>query len=195
MLLQTRFATRLLGVSVVSLLTLALAAPAVAGTVYSWMTSDGTYAYADSLKGVPKAYRAEAKRAQMQKLQNYSRFTPSDRVARGDYADRLGDHLDRYRTPVRTVATSTSTQVPTVHVRTSRNGNGIDDPLPGEGAVVIERVRTQLKGDATTRSYTIVRQGAEVIAAFKGQDSSRRVVEVHASDLLDYRAADESTDL
>lgn len=191
MLLQTRFATRLLEVTVVSMLALALTTPAVAGSVYSWMTSDGTYAYADSLKGVPKAYRAEAKRAQMQQLKNYSRFTPSDRVAKGDYTDRLGDHLDRYRTSVMTVATSVNAQVPTLHVRTSRNGTGIDVPLTGEGAVVVEKVRTQLQGDATTRSYTIVRQGTEIIAAFKGQDRSRQVVEVHASDLLDYRAADE----
>ena len=115
----------------------------------------------------------------MGKLKHYARYTPSDRTAKGDYNDRLAGHLDRYRAEAPAqAAVATTGQVPTVQIRTSRTGGGIDVPLTGQGAVEIEKVRTKLKGDMSTRSYTIVRQGGEVIAVYKGSDNSRTMVEI-----------------
>jgi hypothetical protein len=187
MLLQTRF----LHVLIASGVALALATPAVAGNVYSWMTEDGTYAYADSLKGVPKAYRAKAKTSQMGKLKHYARYTPSDRAAKGSYNDRLAGNLDRLRgNSASTAAARSATQVPTIQILTDSKGGGIDVPLTGQGALEIEKVRTRLKGDMSTRHYTIVRQGGEVIAVYKGADNSRRIVEVDPREILEYRASD-----
>ena len=82
-----------------------------------------------------------------------------------------------------------------LRLRAARGGQGIDVPLTGEGIVQVEKVRTKLANDIATRHMTIIRQGGEVIAVLKGQDNSRRIVEVDPSELLDFRAIDEDYDL
>ena len=185
MLLRNRFVHLVLTTG----LALAFATPVAAGTVYSWLTEDGTYAYADSLKGVPKAYRATAKSAQMGQLKSYARYTPSDRAAKGSYSDRLAGNLERLRgnAEASSLVVAASHQAPSMHIRTGRSGDAIEVPLTGEGAVEIEKVRTQLKGEIATRHYTIARQGGVVIAVYKGESNSRPIVEVDPSELFDVR--------
>ena len=50
------------GALVVAGFVLSTAAPASAGQLYRWTTSDGTVAYSDDAKRVPVAYRARAAR-------------------------------------------------------------------------------------------------------------------------------------
>lgn len=186
-----QFKTRCLHVLLATGLALAWATPAAAGTVYSWTSEDGTYSYADSLKGVPKAYRARATSKEIGNLKHYARYTRSDRTAKGEYNDRLAGNLGRLRSRATALASAaTPGPVPRIQIRTNNNGGGIDLPLMGEGAVEIEEVRTKLKGDMSTRHYTIVRQGGEVVAVYKGADNSRSIVEVDRHELFDDRASD-----
>jgi len=192
-------ATRFILVRAIALASLVamLAAPAGAGTVYSWITEDGTHAFADSLKRVPARYRDEVKTRQVGRLASYERYTPSNLRVQGSHTSRLASNLERVRSVNaeldRVEPTRTASAAPSILLRTDNRGNGINLPLAGAGPVVIEKVRTKLDGDVTTRSMTIVRQGDEVVAIFKGEGNSRRPVEVRASELLDYRAVDEAS--
>ncbi|MCA9511229.1 MAG: DUF4124 domain-containing protein [Myxococcota bacterium] len=182
----------------------ALAAPAFAGTVYSWVTEDGTYAFADTLKRVPNRYRDQVTTRQLGRLTSYERWTPSNLRVKGDHTDRLASNLERLREvnaeldrtargPKRVHARGGAANAPSLLVRTHRNGSGLNLPLTGDAPVVLESVRTKLDGEDATRGVTLVRQGGEVIAVFKGHNNSRSVVEVDVDDLLDDRAIDETT--
>jgi hypothetical protein len=71
-----------------------LATPAVAGTVYSWQTEEGTYAFTDDAKRVPEKYKAQAKKRELQKLEDYERLTPGfDFSSEPGYTDALERRL------------------------------------------------------------------------------------------------------
>ena len=111
------------------------AVPAAAGDVYYWVTEAGVHSYSDSLKQVPKRYRAEARKSRLGSLASYERWTPSDRVKDGDHAGRLPSNLARLRAfnaaaerrDVARAPESTSLQV-------GRAGSNIQLSLPALGA-------------------------------------------------------------
>ena len=72
-------------------------APASAGQLFRWTTSDGAVAYTDEWKRVPEAYRGQAERAWGSSLADYGRFTPADPGAEARYAERLAARLERLR--------------------------------------------------------------------------------------------------
>jgi hypothetical protein len=102
------------------------ATPAAAGQLYRWTTSDGTVAYSDDAKRVPKAYRASAARTTVGELGSYARFTPSDDGAQARYAERLEGRLARLRAfnateaPVATPTAGAQHPVSGMDLRSSR---------------------------------------------------------------------------
>jgi hypothetical protein len=68
-----------------------------AGELYRWVTSDGTIAFTDDARRIPKAYRGEAKRTQAAPLRSFSRFTPVDPKAEAERASQLEERLDHLR--------------------------------------------------------------------------------------------------
>lgn len=66
---------------------------ASAGELYRWVTSDGTIAFTDDAKRVPKAYRAGATRTSRPTLQTFERFTPVDEKAEAARAGQLEERL------------------------------------------------------------------------------------------------------
>lgn len=66
---------------------------ASAGELYRWVTSDGTIAFTDDAKRVPKAYRAGATRTSRPSLQTFERFTPVDAKAEAARAEQLAERL------------------------------------------------------------------------------------------------------
>jgi hypothetical protein len=173
--------------SLVVAISVLLAAPAFAGTVYEWVTDDGVRSYADVLKRVPKRYQAQAKRRTVGSLASYERWTPSDARASGSYAARLDGNLERLRAMNAALdpADAAGTRSPVrMRLRTGRNGDGLDIPVAGDGPVVVEKLHTKLPGDDATRSVTLIRQGDEVVAMVVAQDNVRDIEQIDADELM-----------
>ena len=172
--------------SLLAAITLGLAVPAVATTVYEWVTEDGSHAYSDSQKRIPKRYQSQAKKRTLGSLTSYERWTPSDRRAKGHYADRLEGNLDRLRAMNASLEPrdAVGTRAPVrMRIQTGRGGDGLDVPVAGEGPVVVEKIRTKFPSDDSTRAVTVIRQGGEVIAVIVAPDNTRDIVEVPAHEL------------
>ncbi len=86
---------------------LSAAAPARAGALYRWETEDGTLAFADDVKRIPDRYRSGATEILPERLEDYSRFTPTDQSAQQIHADRLAERLDGLRVQTRNEADDT----------------------------------------------------------------------------------------
>lgn len=91
--------TRILrGVSAFALVGLvAAAAPATAGTVYSWRTEDGSHAFTDDPERIPERYREQAESRAVGALEDYEQLTRADATASAAHAARLERRLDHLR--------------------------------------------------------------------------------------------------
>ena len=78
-------------------LVVAAGSSASAGELYRWVTSDGTIAFTDDAKRIPKAYRGEAKHTNTPSLRSFARFTPVDAKAEAERATQLEARLDYLR--------------------------------------------------------------------------------------------------
>jgi hypothetical protein len=78
-------------------LVVAAGSSASAGELYRWVTSDGTIAFTDDAKRIPKAYRGEAKRTNAPSLRSFARFSPVDAKAEAERAAQLEERLDYLR--------------------------------------------------------------------------------------------------
>jgi hypothetical protein len=153
--------------------TLIFGLPALAGTVFSWRTEDGGYAFTDDAKAIPPRYRDQVETRQTEGLGGYHRLTTPDAGATATYSQRLADRLDHLRSlnrdlnaayapqPVETGVDSLAVQAGTLNVEVPLDG--ADD-----GPVVIEKVRFRHKGEMATRHNLVVRKGDGVLAIVKG---------------------------
>jgi hypothetical protein len=160
-----------------------LGATASAGTLYSWITEDGTHAYTNDKKRVPARYKGEAKKSQMKEMKDYGRYTPGPESQAADYEERLKGRLDdlRGREPLSAGPPPpyvVGEQRPTVNLqgggRRGSSGPGLSLPIGGmdggDDPIIVEDVRMKpAKGHNTTRHFQIVRQGDKVIAVRKGR--------------------------
>jgi hypothetical protein len=167
---------------------LMLAIPASAGSVYEWVTDDGVYSYADTLKRVPKRYQSQAKKRTLGSLASYERWTPSDPKAADSYAGRLEGNLARLRDlnaaldPMDALGTRAGVRM---QLRLGANGDAISVPTASTGPVVVEEIRTRFPGENATRTVTLVRQGDEIVATLVGQRNDGPIVQVPSDDLLE----------
>jgi hypothetical protein len=93
-----RGAARVLGAfAALAMLPLAVAGPVEAGPLYRWETENGTLAFADDEKRIPDRYRPDARQIAPERLEDYSRFTPTDPGAQQVHSDRLAERLDGLR--------------------------------------------------------------------------------------------------
>lgn len=76
-----------------------VAAPSLAGTVYSWTTEDGTSAFTDDPKRIPAKYKNKAERRQLGKLKNYKQYTESKIKHETPYEKRVAERLEGLRAP------------------------------------------------------------------------------------------------
>lgn len=162
------------------------------GTIYTWETEDGTVAFADDWKRVPRQYRDAAEKRATGSLSGYERFTPQPAAPAADYADRLAarlQHLDELNAaheearqaeaPARgsRILLQTGSQaVPAIEVGET-----------GDGPVVVETKRYLAKGRIVTRHNTIVRQGDKIVAVVKqrqrGETNISRDIRDEATEL------------
>ncbi len=158
-------------------LSVALAAPAGAGTIYAWRTDDGGYAFADDLRRVPERYRDRVETRQSGNLSEHARYTPQDDEAIARHAAEMERRLDSLRKRNQRLAeTLAASQVaagaPGVTVRLDSRGQPIIDVPSGGGRnsggpVIVEDVLAKPEGASNTRRNTVIRQGDEVIAVVR----------------------------
>lgn len=182
-------------------LMIALAGPAMAGTVYSWVTEDGTHAFTDDAKRIPARHKAEATARPMGDLKRYGRYTV-DRKGKG-YTDRLRQRQADLRErsgseglpAVGAAGPDAGTGAGIVYnmpFNVGRSGGGqrgagLQLPLNGGHAasdepITVESVRMQPESGQATRHWTIVKQGDRVISIFKGENRDRSPEGVSESD-------------
>jgi len=168
------------------------AGPAFAGSVYSWVTEEGTYAFTDDAKRIPAKYKAEAKRRNVGKLSGYEQLTRSEIDSDGAYGDRLGARLDGLRgqnqpAPMRG------------HVRQHRGGRDatyfgvrtgsrtalqfpVEGRMGGDQPIVVDKIRSKRAGGNTTRHLTVVKQGDRVISVVAPRRNDGDPVQAEDSD-------------
>jgi len=78
-------------------LVVAAGSSASAGELYRWVTGDGTIAFTDDAKRIPKAYRGEARQSHAPSLRSFARFTPVDAKADAERTAQLEARLDYLR--------------------------------------------------------------------------------------------------
>lgn len=165
-----------------------LAAPALAGTFYSWTTEDGVRAYTDDAKRVPARYRSRAQLRDTGSLDGYERFTPIDAAAEQALASQA-------RRAERAGARSVEA-LPSVSAPPPSGGPGItletgDLNIALVGAdggepIVVEQIRTKVAGSNATRTVQVVRQGDRVLAIIKPMANQTNISgAVPESELLD----------
>jgi hypothetical protein len=160
-----------------------LAAPALAGSFYSWTTEDGVRAYTDDAKRVPARYRARAELRETGSLEGFERYTP----IQGSAVAADGAPAARAARPVESL--------PSVSAPPPAGGQGIlldtgdvSISLVGvEGGepVVVEQIRTRVADSEATRTVQVVRQGDRVLAIIKPTPNQTNLDAPDESELLD----------
>jgi hypothetical protein len=159
-------------------LSVALAAPAGAGTIYSWRTDDGGYAFADDLRRVPEYYKDRVETRESASLTGHDRYTPHDDAAVAQRAAELDHRVETMRKrnqhlqKMLAATSQANAGSPGVTVRLDSRGQPIIDIPPGggrntSGPVIIEDVLAKPDGAINTRRNTVIRQGDEVIAVVR----------------------------
>jgi hypothetical protein len=153
------------------LLIAALAAPAMAGTLYKWTAEDGSVAFTDDPKRVPERYRSQVETRTASGLDDYERFTPGDPVRQGEYQKRLEARLERLRrfNAPGTVGMPLAPAVqPSIMIQTDeRTALTIPNGAQGEAPIIVEEMRVRDPHSIATRHVTVVRQGDRVLSVIK----------------------------
>ena len=157
-------------------LSIGIASPTLAGTLYSWTTEDGVHSFTDDPKKIPPRYREQAVAQTTTGLDDYERYTRNDPEATGDYQRRLSERLERLRA-LNAQLYPSGTSVPraggadqSVSLRLGgQNAPELDLSGSGDEPIVIEKQRFRPDGQIATRHNTIVTQGDRTLVIMKGQ--------------------------
>ncbi|MGH0037719.1 MAG: hypothetical protein ACQGVK_22030 [Myxococcota bacterium] len=143
-----------------------LAAPALAGTFYSWTTEDGIRAYTDDAKRVPARYRTRAQLRDTGSLDGYERFTPIESATPEAATRQAARSQARPVASLPSVSAPPPSRAPGVSLET---GDLNIDLVGAEGGepIVVEQVRTRVGDSEATRTVQVVRQGDRVLAIIK----------------------------
>jgi hypothetical protein len=166
----------------VGLAVAAVAAPTLAGTVYSWTTEDGTAAYTDDPKRIPAKYKKQVEKRQLGKLKNYKRFTESQVKQDTPYEQRVNDRLGALREGPPAVSAA-----PPGREGGVRYGVGIGAPdndqisFPvGEASdepFVTSEHRIRTRNSIATQDVQVTKQGDKVISVRISAPNQRSVSE------------------
>ena len=152
-------------------LLVALATPALAGSIYKWTTEDGSVAFTDDPKRVPERYRSQVKTIKTGGLDVYERFTPSDTSRQSEQRQRLDARLERLRElnrPPRAALVPAPGVQPNIIIKTNeRTAMTIPSDAQGGSPVIVEEIRVDDPDSIATRHITVVRQGDRVLSVVK----------------------------
>jgi hypothetical protein len=168
---------------VVAIAGLAVAAPALAGTVYSWTTEDGTKAFTDQAKRIPAKYKPQAKQSVLGTLTGYPRFTESQVQYESNYRKRLNARLQALRptTPAVSAAPPCAGGAPTVlGVGIQRSDiNQLNFPVGrlGEEPIVTSNHRIQARDTIATQDVTVTKQGDRILSVTIAPKNQRGISE------------------
>ena len=164
-----------------------LAGPAFAGSVYSWVTEDGTYAFTDDSKRIPAKHRAEARKRTMGRLTRYERYTEVASESMKPYAERIRERRMELRemaaaAPLGAVVGAMPSPVPGIVYSipaTGGSGRGhsgasIQVPAGGTAAAdsrptTIESIRVKPGQSLASRHWTVIKKGDRIVTVIKGE--------------------------
>jgi len=163
--------------------------PASAGTIYSWRTEDGGYAFSDDPEVIPARYRDQAQTRASADLRNYERYTESVSGSGDRYAEELEARLEHLRAtnaapapagPSRATAAGASETGPRISLRTGNESAPTIDVTTdaGAGPLVVETIFTRPKGKMVTRKSLVVRQGGKTIAVVRPRSAETNTFEI-----------------
>ncbi len=164
-------------------------APASAGTIYSWRTEDGTYAFSDDPEAIPTRYRDQVRTRVTSDLRDYERYTEPVPGSGAQYAKELAERLERLRAtnaalaaagPNTTTAVGASAAGPRISLRTGNKSAPTIDLTTdaGAGPLVVETIFTRPEGKMITRKSLIVRQGGKIIAIVRPRSIETNTLEI-----------------
>jgi len=166
-----------------AVISVALAAPVGAGTLYAWRTDEGGWAFADDLRRVPERYRDRVEVRQSGDLADHARYTPQDEAASEAYARELARHLEDQRQRSQAWEQAAAPEAPArddeqVTVRMGSDGQPVVD-IPqasraGSEPVVIEDILAKPERGVQTRVNTVIRRGDEIIAIVRPENDTQR---------------------
>ncbi|HZO08126.1 MAG TPA: hypothetical protein VFC77_02010 [Myxococcota bacterium] len=152
---------------------------------YTWQTEEGATAFADDLRSVPEAYRAQAQRRTLSKLSGYAQLTPSDSRAQAGYAARLDERLAYLRAlnapaAPREAAPGSGTSQ-TIALRTGGDQSPLIEltsPARDDvGPMIVETLRARPANRIATRNNIVVRQGDQTLAIIRSRGREWNVTE------------------
>ena len=160
--------------------------PASAGTIYSWRTEDGTYAFSDDPEAIPARYRDQVQTRASADLRSYERYTESVSGSEDRYAEELAERLRATNAapapegPSRATAAGASATGPRISLRTGNASAPTIDVTTdaGAGPLVVETIFTRPEGKMVTRKSLIVRQGGKTIAIVRPRSVETNTFEV-----------------
>jgi hypothetical protein len=139
------------------------AAPAFAGTYYTWTTEDDVVSYTNNSKRIPAKYRDSAKQQSTGSLQGYKQYTPSQK-ADGSHASRLSDRLEHLRAASAAPAVSSAPEGTGVTL----DFGSVELQVPGDAdasePITVEEVRVRDRGHTSSRTVQVIRRGDKVIS-------------------------------
>jgi hypothetical protein len=165
---------------------LALAGPAASKSMYAWETEDGVSNFTDDEKQIPRRYKAVAKRQTLRSLNSYERFTPSDRKASGDYAERLRSRLSKARETARVSTPTAGWRHHGGGVRGGVQVSGRDRGAVGVGfrgdrdggPIEVDSYRVRVGSEIATRHATVVSQDGQVLTVIRDEPNVSNITYV-----------------
>ncbi len=174
----------------VGLVIAAIAAPALAGTVYSWTTDDGTSAFTDDPKRIPAKYKNKVERRQLGKLKNYKQYTESQVKHEASYEARVSDRLDALRAPEPPAVSAGPPGEPGVRYGLgigATDNDQVSFPVDGDSGepFVTTQSRVKLKSSIATQNIAVTKQGDEVVSIRVSPPNQRGITDPVSARILD----------
>lgn len=187
MLMNDRAIARVMAFGVTAAIAIAVAAPSMAATVWSWTTEEGTAAFTNEVKRIPAKYKDSAKRRTIGALKNYPRLTKSDVKYKKPYAERVTARLERLRggPPAVSAGPAMAGKHPiTVDIGMGAGAGRAQDQISipveaeaGDEPIVVQDYSVRLRDSIATRRVNITRQGDKVLAIRVGSRNPRKINE------------------
>jgi len=146
-----------------------VASPALAATVYTWTTEEGTTAFTDDPKRIPAKYKDAATQRTVGSLKNYPRLTESSVKYEKPYGERVTERLETLRgpeTPAVSAAPPRGAAHPlTLDVSTTDDDDRISIPVTGiDEPIVTTEHRVRMRDGISTRHVRVTKQGDRILS-------------------------------